>query len=139
MKKVFDESGHEEFEKVVFGAESSALSGVLRQPEYNLMLFQETSPFVERIRRLVRHPLFEATIMVLIVASVLMLALAAPENPDFEKDPAVLAFNYFVVAAFTLEALLKMIEAGLLFTPYAYLKSPWNQLAFTILFLDQCG
>jgi hypothetical protein len=55
------------------------------------------------------------------------------DDPEGQKVEILTYIDYFMTGAFTIEAILKIIGWGFLFTPTAYIKEPWNILDFVIV------
>ena len=77
---------------------------------------------------------FDRLILFLIIVSTLTLAVETPmDNPKGQKVEILTYIDYGMTAAFTIEALLKIIGWGFVATPTAYIKDPWNILDFVIV------
>ena len=80
------------------------------------------------------HKWFDNFILLLILISTFTLALETPmDNPKGQKIEILTYIDYFMTAAFTIEATLKIIGFGFLLTKTAYLRDSWNILDFTIV------
>ncbi|KAF7254588.1 Voltage-dependent L-type calcium channel subunit alpha-1S, partial [Varanus komodoensis] len=83
----------------------------------------------------------EAQVMVVARSAFLQLWLIHQLHPFLENDclatvtHALEKLEYFFLIVFAIEAMLKIIAYGFLFHADAYLRSGWNVLDFTIVFL----
>ena len=84
--------------------------------------------------------ILKSTIFFMIVASIVVAAVATPEyRKQYYSDRGITRNTWFDLAevalgvAFVLEAGIKIIADGFIFTPNAYLLSLWNVLDFLIL------
>ncbi|KAG2489238.1 hypothetical protein HYH03_012259 [Edaphochlamys debaryana] len=100
-----------------------------------LLLFGPDNWLRWRAARLVHHTYFEHVSMLLILASSITLALDTPQlRRDAPLAIAIKYMDYVFTGAFTVEALLKIITFGFLFTgKHAYLRSGWNILDFIVV------
>jgi len=84
--------------------------------------------------RIVESKIFANTILILIILSTITLALETPlDNPEGKKIEILTYIDYFMTAAFTFEALVKIIAAGLMFGKKTYFREAWNILDFLIV------
>jgi len=75
---------------------------------------------------------FNQSIMLCIIIAGILVGIQTYE--EFENDPAVLGLNMFVLYAFTVECVLKIVAEG--FKPYLYFTGPermWNNFDFVIV------
>eukprot|EP00756_Hemistasia_phaeocysticola_P018451 Hpha_TRINITY_DN15595_c0_g2::TRINITY_DN15595_c0_g2_i1::g.108714::m.108714/K04842/SCN10A; voltage-gated sodium channel type X alpha len=75
----------------------------------------------------VSHPIFENTVMVMIILSSAVLAVEGPANNGDASSVFEVA-NIFFTVIFILEMLAKIFAFGLVFHPGAYLRDGWNRL-----------
>ncbi|GIL68548.1 hypothetical protein Vafri_21814 [Volvox africanus] len=103
----------------------------------SLLLFGPESSLRSATAKLVHSRLFETVIMVLILASSVCLVLDSPGlDPDSRMAKAVRIMDYIFTGAFTLEAVLKIVTFGFVFTgKHAYIRSGWNVLDLFIVML----
>ena len=78
---------------------------------------------------------FQNIILFLIVISTVTLALETPlDDPESEKIKTLEYIDLFMTAAFTIEALVKIIAYGFAFAgKTSYIREPWNILDFVIV------
>ncbi|GLC45300.1 Caveolin-2 [Pleodorina starrii] len=103
----------------------------------SLLLLAPTNPLRRAAASLVRNTYFDACILLLIAASCVCLVLDSPDlDPASRLALALRYLDYTFTAAFTLEAILKVLALGLVFTGRrAYLRCPWNVLDLAIVLL----
>ncbi|XP_054379452.1 voltage-dependent L-type calcium channel subunit alpha-1S [Pongo abelii] len=82
-------------------------------------------------------PPFETIILLTIFANCVALAvyLPMPEDDNNSLNLGLEKLEYFFLIVFSIEAAMKIIAYGFLFHQDAYLRSGWNVLDFTIVFL----
>eukprot|EP00163_Fabomonas_tropica_P018590 TRINITY_DN3296_c0_g1_i2.p1 TRINITY_DN3296_c0_g1~~TRINITY_DN3296_c0_g1_i2.p1 ORF type:complete len:487 (+),score=114.06 TRINITY_DN3296_c0_g1_i2:498-1958(+) len=103
-----------------------------------LYLLGSESPVRLQLRSLISHPIFEYTILFCIMVSSILLALEYPAM-DEKSDLALALFIFDIVFAviFAIEAGLKILTLGFLFTgKNAYLRNPWNALDFFVVLIS---
>ena len=103
-----------------------------------LWFFGPTNPLRVRIGVLVRHPLFDNTILALIFISSVLLAI---DNPLLDPETFLVKFitvmDWIFTIAFTIEMVLKMVTYGFVLNGKdSYLRSGWNQLDFIIVIVS---
>lgn len=78
---------------------------------------------------------FTNSILVLIVISTITLALESPlDDPEGDKIKILTYIDYFMTVAFTIEATIKIIAKGFLFSgKKSYFRELWNILDFIIV------
>lgn len=124
-------------------ARSSPGSGSPRASEMNpdegegkentaLACFHFSNPVRKALIGLCDHWIFEAVVLLVIIASSAVLAVEDPVAPDDAFD----TFNICVWAFFLLEFLLKIIAYGFMFTPRGYIMDSWNCLDLVILIIS---
>uniref|UniRef100_A0A803TT04 Voltage-dependent L-type calcium channel subunit alpha n=1 Tax=Anolis carolinensis TaxID=28377 RepID=A0A803TT04_ANOCA len=80
---------------------------------------------------------FETIILLTIIANCVALAiyLPMPHDDTNKMNTRLEKLEYFFLIVFAIEAAMKIIAYGFLFHADAYLRSGWNVLDFTIVFL----
>eukprot|EP01022_Parablepharisma_sp_SALTPOND_P009667 TRINITY_DN139_c0_g2_i4.p1 TRINITY_DN139_c0_g2~~TRINITY_DN139_c0_g2_i4.p1 ORF type:complete len:275 (-),score=-15.64 TRINITY_DN139_c0_g2_i4:431-1255(-) len=81
--------------------------------------------------KIAEHPLFEATILLIILANCVILALDDPTVTT--QDQWQIRADYVFQALYTAEIAIKVLGMGFMLGEEAYLKDPWNILDFTIV------
>ena len=101
-----------------------------------------------RCARIVHNTHFETVILVLIAASSVTLALDRPSlDPESRLARSIRIMDYIFTAAFTIEALLKIIAWGFACSSKnAYIRNGWNVLdlivvsvGYVLIILEQTG
>ncbi|KAF8979489.1 calcium channel protein, partial [Entomortierella lignicola] len=123
---------------------------------YSLLMFEPDNKIRKSFQRIVRpgrgrrqegesvdanySRVFISIIALAIIASLVMAAIITPvwELKQSKLDPAdrsnaVNISNIVFSVIFTIEFLMHVIADGFIFTPDAYMKSPWNVLDFFVL------
>ena len=86
---------------------------------------------------LIKHPAFEALMLVLIVFSCIQLALDAPTvHPESDLASVLKAADVSFTLIFLGEAIIKVIAMGFVMHPGAYLRSPANCFDFFIVIVS---
>lgn len=102
-----------------------------------LFLFDENSRLRTFCAKTIAHPLFDQTVLILIVISSFFLALDDPLlSPDSEQAIFLKYSDYVMTILFTFEMLFKILAIGFLWHPGAYLQSSWNQLDFIVVLIS---
>lgn len=84
--------------------------------------------------KIVESKIFQNTILVLIIISTITLALETPlDNPEGKKIEILTYVDYFMTGAFTFEAAVKIVAAGLIIGKKTYFREAWNILDFLIV------
>ena len=100
----------------------------------SLFLFSKNNKFREKVIRLVMHPWFERSILILIFFSSLKLMLDTYEiQAGSGVQKALLVVDDFFTACFIIEALLKIVCYGFVLCEKSYLRNPWFCLDFFIV------
>lgn len=100
----------------------------------SLWIFTPSNALRVLLANLVAHPVFENFILLCIVASSVTLAMDAPDlDSDSDLKSALDGLDYFFVAVFTTELVIKVVVMGFVFCPRAYMKDGWNILDFVIV------
>ena len=106
----------------------------------SLNFFPPKSYLRRACRDVAENGLFDSFIILVILASSVCLVLDVPRlDPTSELKANLTLVNYWFTGIFIGEMLLKIVAYGLLFTPKAYLKQPWNILDFCIVFVSILG
>lgn len=86
-------------------------------------------------------PKFDFTILLLILMCSVLLAIDNPlNNPNGTLHDVLMKLDYFMTAAFTIEATLKIVASGFLFNgKKSYIRNPWNILDFLIVIFSIVG
>jgi hypothetical protein len=78
--------------------------------------------------------IFEALVIMLIVANSVTLAMYDPLAPESDSNKSLDQVGKYFTLAFTVEMLIKVVANGMFIGPYAYLKdSAWNWLDFIVV------
>jgi len=83
--------------------------------------------FVRLCSFIIRHPVFEAISLIVIVANSLFLAVETPDNSIFA------AFDNIFLALYSVELALKVCGMGFVLNKGSYMRDPWNVLDFFIV------
>ena len=97
--------------------------------------FRPAHPVRKFWRKLILWSYFEAFIIALIILNSLLLGIYDYENPK-SKSPRNQIVNYaepFFIAAFTSEAIMKIIALGFVLDKGTYLREAWNWLDFLVV------
>lgn len=102
---------------------------------YSLYLFHRKNKFRSICWKVLKSKQFEWGLLALIAFSTLILAVDTYYlNESSGTLVAVLnALNYFFIACFTIEAVLKIVAQGLLFESSTYFRELWNITDFIVL------
>jgi len=95
--------------------------------ERSLYILGPTNSFRLVVSKIVVHPIFETSILFLICASSVTLAMDGPEATDGLRDVLQILDVFFTVI-FALEMVLKCVVYGFIQPKIAYLKDGWNVL-----------
>ena len=87
------------------------------------------------LMKIIKSWIFEAVIILLIIASTVILAFEHPlEDPNSDKINILRKLDIVISALFCLEAVLKIIVSGFIANgPHSYLMDQWNVLDFLIV------
>eukprot|EP01052_Picozoa_sp_SAG31_P021248 SAG31_NODE_1633_length_7689_cov_3.155599_2_plen_1828_part_00 len=104
----------------------------------SLGLFTTDSKIRQALHSLIRHPLVELFLLILILLNLLALAATSPgseiEIEDVSAfDSNVTVFNLFCAAVFTVEAGVRIVVQGFVRGKGTYLRSPWNVFDFVLI------
>uniref|UniRef100_A0A8D2JGV0 Voltage-dependent L-type calcium channel subunit alpha n=1 Tax=Varanus komodoensis TaxID=61221 RepID=A0A8D2JGV0_VARKO len=107
------------------------------RPARSLLCFTLQNPVRKACIAIVEWKPFETVILLTIFANCVALAiyLPMPEDDTNRVNSRLEKLEYFFLIVFAIEAMLKIIAYGFLFHADAYLRSGWNVLDFTIVFL----
>jgi hypothetical protein len=104
------------------------------QPGKILFLFDENNAFRLFCARVVAHPWFDQTILILIIISSLFLALDDPlKDPESTLAAFLHVSDIIMTILFTFEMLFKIFAIGFAFHPRSYLQNNWNRLDFVVV------
>ncbi|XP_036860616.2 voltage-dependent L-type calcium channel subunit alpha-1S isoform X2 [Manis javanica] len=110
---------------------------VLPRPPRALLCLTLQNPLRKACISVVEWKPFETIILFTIFANCVALAvyLPMPEDDNNTLNLSLEKLEYFFLIIFSIEAAMKIIAYGFLFHQDAYLRSGWNVLDFTIVFL----
>nr|XP_036860616.1 voltage-dependent L-type calcium channel subunit alpha-1S isoform X3 [Manis javanica] len=110
---------------------------VLPRPPRALLCLTLQNPLRKACISVVEWKPFEMIILLTIFANCVALAvyLPMPEDDNNTLNLSLEKLEYFFLIIFSIEAAMKIIAYGFLFHQDAYLRSGWNVLDFTIVFL----
>jgi hypothetical protein len=113
--------------------ESARLSSP-RDADLALGLLSSANPLRRACQAIVRHPLFDRLLLLLIVAACGCIAADSPRlDPASDQAWWVSTVADATTLFFTVEVGLKIIALGLIDTPNAYLKDGWNILDLVVV------
>ncbi|XP_078343776.1 voltage-dependent L-type calcium channel subunit alpha-1D-like isoform X1 [Oculina patagonica] len=106
-----------------------------RSPTHALFCLSETNPIRVLSKTIVVSKVFEYSILLAIGANCIVLALNTPLPNNDRTDMAqqLEKAEYYFVAIFCVEALLKIMAFGFVLHPGSYLRNGWNILDFTVV------
>lgn len=111
-----------------------------KRKDHALYLLTKRNILREWTTTLITHPLFDNTIIVLIILSSIALAFDNPLNdPDSTLAQILVALDYIFSSIFIFEATVKILSMGFLFGDKTYLRNSWNVLDFTIVIISIIG
>ncbi|XP_013922794.1 PREDICTED: voltage-dependent L-type calcium channel subunit alpha-1S, partial [Thamnophis sirtalis] len=107
------------------------------RPPRSLLCLTLKNPVRKACIAIVEWKPFEIIILLTIFANCIALAiyLPMPEDDTNKMNSRLEKLEYFFLIVFAIEAMLKIIAYGFLFHADAYLRTGWNVLDFTIVFL----
>uniref|UniRef100_A0A2I3RV87 Voltage-dependent L-type calcium channel subunit alpha n=1 Tax=Pan troglodytes TaxID=9598 RepID=A0A2I3RV87_PANTR len=110
---------------------------ILPRPPRALFCLTLENPLRKACISIVEWKPFETIILLTIFANCVALAvyLPMPEDDNNSLNLGLEKLEYFFLIVFSIEAAMKIIAYGFLFHQDAYLRSGWNVLDFTIVFL----
>ncbi|XP_011892286.1 PREDICTED: voltage-dependent L-type calcium channel subunit alpha-1S isoform X1 [Cercocebus atys] len=110
---------------------------ILPRPPRALFCLTLENPLRKACISIVEWKPFEMIILLTIFANCVALAvyLPMPEDDNNSLNLGLEKLEYFFLIVFSIEAAMKIIAYGFLFHQDAYLRSGWNVLDFTIVFL----
>ncbi|XP_017354897.1 voltage-dependent L-type calcium channel subunit alpha-1S isoform X1 [Cebus imitator] len=110
---------------------------ILPRPPRALFCLTLQNPLRKACISIVEWKPFEMIILLTIFANCVALAvyLPMPEDDNNSLNLGLEKLEYFFLVVFSIEAAMKIIAYGFLFHQDAYLRSGWNVLDFTIVFL----
>ncbi len=101
----------------------------------SLFMCRPDNKFRRCIAKTVVHKVFEATIIILILASSILLAIENPlDDPNGQKTFTLEVFDAVMTSIFCLEAVMKIISFGfVLGHKHTYMRNCWNVMDFIIV------
>ena len=102
----------------------------------SLFIFSPENKVRALLFNVTNHKIFESLVMLHIFANCIFLAL---NDPKTDSEPYQDAADYYFIAAFTVEMLMKVAANGLALHKGAYLRNPWNVLDGSIVCLSYLG
>uniref|UniRef100_A0A8C5XIE4 Voltage-dependent L-type calcium channel subunit alpha n=1 Tax=Microcebus murinus TaxID=30608 RepID=A0A8C5XIE4_MICMU len=110
---------------------------ILPRPPRALFCLTLQNPLRKACISIVEWKPFETIILLTIFANCVALAvyLPMPEDDNNSLNLGLEKLEYFFLIIFSIEAAMKIVAYGFLFHQDAYLRSGWNVLDFTIVFL----
>jgi voltage-dependent calcium channel L type alpha-1D len=99
----------------------------------SLFLFAPDSLFRRFCVYVTNRNWFRWLVLLLILANSALLAIYDPVDKDSVRNKVLDYGEYFFLAMFTVEMLLKMVAMGAVRYPGAYLRDPWNVLDFVVV------
>lgn len=95
--------------------------------EYSLYLLSPRNKFRRNVQRLLAHKWFDYTILIIIFANCVTLAMERPSIEQYSVEWTFLTVsNYCFTVIFTIEMGIKVIAKGFIFGKHAYINSGWN-------------
>ena len=105
----------------------------LRMAGHSFFCLSTTNPFRVFVAHIAVNRIFEGTILALIMASSISLALDSPRaNPEDNMPRFIAMFNHVTMWIFVGEVFVRCIHKGCL----EYIKEGWNQLDFFIVLVS---
>ncbi|XP_067324071.1 voltage-dependent L-type calcium channel subunit alpha-1S isoform X2 [Anolis sagrei] len=107
------------------------------RPPRSLFCLTLQNPVRKACIAIVEWKPFETIILLTIIANCVALAiyLPMPQDDTNKMNTRLEKLEYFFLIVFAIEAAMKIIAYGFLFHADAYLRTGWNVLDFTIVFL----
>ena len=101
----------------------------------SLFLFSKTNCLRNVCYRIVRHPLYDSAVLILIGISTILLTMDNPNMDEHGELAKVLgAFDYVLTTLFTFECLINIILFGFICNgKYSYMRDPWNAMDLLIV------
>ena len=97
----------------------------------SLFLFSEDNPIRHFMTKVVNHSLFNLILFLFILANCIVLCIDNQfVNPDSKRAKAIKYLNYIFNILFIIEAIMKIISLGFIFTKNAYLRNIINIIDF---------
>ena len=97
----------------------------------SLFLFSEDNPIRLFMTKVVNHSLFNLILFLFILANCIVLCIDNQfVNPDSKRAKAIKYLNYIFNILFIIEAIMKIISLGFIFTKKAYLRNIINIIDF---------
>lgn len=102
----------------------------------SLFIFAYDNPIRSVLRDMVEHPYFASFIYHMIAVNSLLLALDEPSLEDPYQKKSINFILETISIIFTLELVIKVVVQGFYWTDKSYMKDPWNNLDFVIVFFS---
>ena len=102
----------------------------------SLFILSYDNPLRAGLRALTEHPFFDGFILHLIGVNSLLLALDVPALEDPYQKKTINYILETISIIFTFELVFKVLVQGFYWTDNSYMKDPWNNLDFVIVFFS---
>jgi hypothetical protein len=104
----------------------------------SLMLFEPDNQFRVRVAKVVKHPLFDMFLLLLILVNLVSLAMTSPGAGELSAAAVhfnryMNGFNIFAAIVFTIEAAMRIVMLGFVKGPGTYLRNSWNIFDFFLI------
>eukprot|EP00761_Pharyngomonas_kirbyi_P014924 gb/GECH01014955.1/.p1 GENE.gb/GECH01014955.1/~~gb/GECH01014955.1/.p1 ORF type:complete len:1446 (+),score=208.71 gb/GECH01014955.1/:1-4338(+) len=99
----------------------------------SLFLFNLDNPIRKLCILLIETTMFDRLILFLILLNCVFLALYDPVNPDSQRNEIVHISEMVFAIIFLIEAIIKILAMGFVWSKKTYLRDPWNVLDFIIV------
>jgi hypothetical protein len=104
--------------------------------DYSLFLFSPDNKFRQLCYNILDHWLFNYILVLLIIGNVIIISLDHPcINPSSKRKKVIDVLNYFFNIIFIIEAIIKIVNQGLLLNKNAYLRSIINIIDFCCIII----
>uniref|UniRef100_A0A7S1XCD4 Voltage-gated ion channel superfamily n=1 Tax=Tetraselmis chuii TaxID=63592 RepID=A0A7S1XCD4_9CHLO len=106
-------------------------------PEISMFCLTKENPLRRVIIRCIKHRYFTRAVLFVILLNCASLA-ASSQRPAFNLTPEgrfLLKVEYFFIAFFTLEMVLKIMGMGFILRKGTYMRDPWNVMDFVVVVL----
>lgn len=84
--------------------------------------------------KIVQHPVFDITILLVVVANSVIMATIDPSSSD--RPQWYTTTDYVFQGIYTVEIVLKVLGLGFVLNQGAYMRDPWNVFNFLIVVID---
>ncbi|XP_076000695.1 voltage-dependent R-type calcium channel subunit alpha-1E [Genypterus blacodes] len=99
----------------------------------SMFIFKASNPIRRICHYVVTMRYFEMSILLVIVASSIALAMEDPVCTSSERNKVLRYFDYVFTGVFTFEMIIKMIDQGLILHDGSYFRDMWNILDFIVV------